>query len=643
MLINRDLAIREHRTAAGVLVVALLVTWLAYSPGMGGSLHFDDHPNLVGLEDVIDAKSAFRFIATGESGPLGRPIALASFVPQAYAWPDSPEAFLRINILIHLINGILVTWFLYLLALSRGTPEQQAALTGTASGALWMFMPILASSSLMIVQRMTTLSATFVLLGAIAYLYSRRASSRRPLLALLAMTLSIGIGATFGALTKENGALLVLFIIAFESTLLDRPPGVSGTLWRAWFTTLLALPTAILASYLLTQLPYSEVTVLMRDFNGIERLLTQAQVLWKYLYLSFLPNSASFGPFHDDYVINRTLDGTTLLAVSAWIGVISAAIYLRRKAPLFSFAVAWYLLGHSMESSSIPLELYFEHRNYLPLIGPTFAVVSFSSSLARRWPRTVPFVGMLYSVMLIAVLFSITSLWGTPRLASEIWHTHKPGSTRAVQNLAGQLELENDHWASRKVLSRFAEANPHELAVRFQALSLACVIDPNANHQESIHDLERQLSIAKYRHGIDQAMQSMLDLIRKEKCSSITDEALYQLGNRLLRNPNYNIPFAKHHIHLVLAQIGLHRQDLDLTITHLQEALALSPNLVTLGMLINVQDSAGLFDLSNEALREARRWRPLQPLKARNWRKKLEEIEYSRNVNVRSATPELDL
>jgi hypothetical protein len=67
---------------------------------------------------------------------LGRPIALASFVPQAYAWPDAPDVFLRTNILIHLLNGILVTWFLYLLGRAQGQDEKKAALIAAGAGAL---------------------------------------------------------------------------------------------------------------------------------------------------------------------------------------------------------------------------------------------------------------------------------------------------------------------------------------------------------------------------------------------------------------------------------------------------------------------------------------------------------------------------
>jgi len=48
------------------------------------------------------------------------------------------------------------------------------------TGALWLLLPILASSSLFIIQRMTTLSAAFVLTGLIFYTRLRIHSLTQP-------------------------------------------------------------------------------------------------------------------------------------------------------------------------------------------------------------------------------------------------------------------------------------------------------------------------------------------------------------------------------------------------------------------------------------------------------------------------------
>jgi 4-amino-4-deoxy-L-arabinose transferase-like glycosyltransferase len=138
---------------------------------------------------------------------------------------------------------------------SKATRANNAALVAAGASAIWMLMPLLASSSLLIVQRMTTLSALLMLLGMVGYMCARRAIGRRPLLALAGMTLALGAGASLGALAKENGILIFAFILATELVLLDRPLNVSRSAWRAWFGLVLVGPLVLLSLYLMSCCP----------------------------------------------------------------------------------------------------------------------------------------------------------------------------------------------------------------------------------------------------------------------------------------------------------------------------------------------------------------------------------------------------
>jgi len=105
-------------TAAGIIGI-LIVGWFAYAPGLGGAFTFDDLPNLQQLQNVDDRVSAIRFVFTGKAGPLGRPLALASFLPQAGSLDEGAGAFLLFNVLLHLLNGALAVVFLRMLALAH--------------------------------------------------------------------------------------------------------------------------------------------------------------------------------------------------------------------------------------------------------------------------------------------------------------------------------------------------------------------------------------------------------------------------------------------------------------------------------------------------------------------------------------------
>jgi protein O-mannosyl-transferase len=616
----RQSLINAHKIPVAVLIAALVLAWLAYSPGIGGMVHFDDEHNLGGLADIHDESSAIQFITTGQSGPLGRPIALASFVPEAYAWPHSPDVFLRTNILIHLLNGALVVWLLYLIGKAQRRPEQEAALIGAVAGALWMLMPILASSTLMIVQRMTTLSASFVLLGLIAYLHARKHASQRPSTALVCMTLALVAGAILGAFTKENGALIFLYVLALEWALLVRPAAMPILLWRGWFAVVLLGPLVVLTWHLINYVPYPESVVLARDFTAFERLITQAEILWRYVYLSFLPNAGAFSPFHDDYVArSRLFQGVTFLAVAAWITVIAAAVTFRRRFPLFSFAVAWYLLGHILESTTVPLELYFEHRNYLPLIGPVYALAAAAVTVSGRWKRLSAVSLGAYTLLLGGVLFSVTSLWGSPTVAAEIWQLYKPSSKRAVLTLAAELQKDGYLRASRRLLERFLEANPDADGIRLQILQIDCLIDRAPNHSETVHELVVQLRTASFNYGIPDTLGRLHTMINDDLCPHLAHQDILRMSESVLQNPRYSNPIVRHNLHVLIADIGAEVRDLELTMTNLQKALEQFPNANTLRIALSVLVSAGLYQSATELLEDAHDWRPRQPVQAAQW------------------------
>ena len=46
-----------------------------------------------------------------------------------------------------------------------------------------------------------------------------------------------------------------------------------------------------------------------------------------------------------------------------------ALLLVWRWGRYLAFGIAWFLVGHSIESTVFSLELYFEHRNYFPGVG----------------------------------------------------------------------------------------------------------------------------------------------------------------------------------------------------------------------------------------------------------------------------------
>jgi tetratricopeptide (TPR) repeat protein len=57
---------------------------------------------------------------------------------------------------------------------------------------------------------------------------------------------------------------------------------------------------------------------------------------------------------------------TTFLSIAGIFGVLVFALGLSARFPLLCFSILFFLVNHMVESTIIPLELIYEHRNYVP-------------------------------------------------------------------------------------------------------------------------------------------------------------------------------------------------------------------------------------------------------------------------------------
>lgn len=624
-----------HRTlinaAQGLALFIILIGVIAtYWPALNGIPMFDDQQNLQGLTTVANLDSALQFAFSGHAGPLGRPIALASFSLQAYAWPDHPEILIRTNILIHALNGALLAWCLLWLGRLRGLSPQQAEWGAIASAALWLVIPLLASSTLFIVQRMATLSATFMLLGLLGYLTARSRLYERPNLALLGMTASIGVGTLLAVLSKENGALLPVLVLAIETTLLRAQLFKTSTARRVWGWLCLILPLLVILAFMATKVPYSESAVQYREFTAEQRLWTQAGILWQYLLHAFAPMPTQLTPFHDQLRASPSLFQVgTLLAVSAWTIVIGTALRFRQRLPLLSFAVFWYLGAHLLESTVLNLELYFAHRNYLALIGPAYAIAAGALGIVGPRAKLARTLLAGYVVILAASLYSVTSLWGQPSLAAEMWSVYRPDSIRANLHLAAQLHQDQWHGAALKVLNETYTADPkRRTEVGIQALTLACAMHPEVNQAEFAETLNRQVKVARAHPDLPRILLELQRLLLKEPCTGVPLDMIERITLSALSNPAYSgAARSKQNLYAVLTELAIAQHDFGKTMSYIEESLHIQPSLETLHLALKVLIAAGRADLGQSFIDMVRTRMPRHPVQRLDWQRQLDQME----------------
>ena len=614
---------------AVALIALLAVGWLFYQPALSGTFMLDDHSNLGGLESVSDARSALHFVLSGDSGPLGRPLALASFLPQASAWGVDATPFLRVNILVHLLNGLLVFLFSRQLAMVVLRNREDVLPLAFATTAVWLFMPLLASSSLMIIQRMTTLSAAFVLLGLNAYMIAREKIDTHPNAALIAMSLTLVTATLLATLSKENGALLPVYVLVLESTILKHPRSLSLPRWNAWRGLFLAAPALLILAFLLLQIPYNEDAIARRQFTAFGRLFNEARILWEYLFNAFIGLGGQLGPFHDSRPVRDLFtDPLTVVATGAWLVIVGAALRMRRRHGILAFATLWFLGGHLIESTVLPLELYFEHRNYLPIVGPVFALCYGALGLKGRLKRIARAGLVAYIVINAGVLYGITSLWGKPLLAAAYWHERDPVSVRAATTLATRQLSQIGPEAAVDTLREFASQHPEHSYIRIPELNLACSLRPGENHTALIGYLRSKLPSVAYSHTTGEMLDQLLTTAVANDCENLSPAMVGELAAAVMENPRYraSIHYNRFH-HILLARVAKVSGDNDRTLEHLARAADIGPgdrlNMMTVTTLV----AAGRFEEARQFIDDAADDLSRMPLKRYNGKRNLDELK----------------
>lgn len=607
---------QEGTWRAGLFLwTALALTASLYSLGWAGTWHFDDIPNLSGLHNVFDEGSlnsnqAWQFILTGQAGPLGRPIALASFLIDGSAWPSTPESMLYTNTLIHMLNGALLCGVLFSIGRLKRWPTEQSALIAAFSASLWLLMPLLASSSLMAVQRMTLLSSSFMLLGLWIYLLGRLHLEHAPWRGMAVMAGALSLATLAGAFTKEQAVLLPALILVLEALLLPAPhlsSPLARRIWPWFIFVALVLPTLLIAAFLLRIALFWEGAYALRDFNLPERLWTESLILWEYVRLAFLPRAIEFGPFHEGYPV-RGATLATITAAFAWGSALAAGWILRRSSPLPLFAATWFLTAHVLESTVIPLELYFEHRNYLAIVGPVFAMVAGTwlwASKHGRKPLAATLLG-LYTLLIAGILLQTTSLFGQPALAAEIWHIQHPDSARAAQYLAQRKTQEGDTETALKVIDRTAAALNHPADLTLQGLQLACPTAPFPELETRLAKALMELPHAPNRFAIIQTLDQLKALHDQDKCQGfLTAEALASIAKAALSNPRIAaMAQNRANLHVFLGTLYIDSRELDNTLYHLYAALDSVTDIETLRLTVATLNSAGLYHEARVLLEE---------------------------------------
>ena len=424
------------------LAFALIVIFCMYLPGVTGGFMLDDLSSLPGLFKNIDTCGMACGVLSGSTGPTGRPLSLLTFALQQSQWPN-PYYFKLINILIHLLNMVLAL-AIFILVLKKLGFQKRAFHLSLAASIIWAIWPLQVSSVLYVIQRMSLLSSTFVLVGIWVFLLYRpklHADWERQLLKPLLFAFALGGVVVLGILSKESAVQLFLYIAILEH-LLFASDGSNTKNVRLFRYLCLYLPLAVFWGYLLIKLVGSHVEqYATRDFTMRERVLTQGRVLLDYLQSLLFPKMSNLGLYHDGYLKSTSIFAP-LSTLFSWLvigGVCASAFINRKKYTLISLVVFWYFAGHVLEGSFWPLELYFEHRNYIPILFVSLVMVvgvnyAFDKASKKIVAQSLGVACSIYVIMLFTMTIMQTKLWGN-ELEYSIVQAKEHSDSKRARNL----------------------------------------------------------------------------------------------------------------------------------------------------------------------------------------------------------------
>ncbi len=519
-----------------LLILGGLYTYFAYSQFAPANWTFDDARILTGLTKVHSFSSSIEFIRGDKNVSfLGRPISIASFLLNIADWPRHPASFRNTNALLHILNAFLLA--LVALRAARVIPRLAPHANGFAVtlSLIWLMHPLLASTSFHLIQRMTLLAATFSLCGCWTYIHGRTLLLSHPHKAFTWMSMGLIFFIGLGVLAKENAALTALMIAVLEFTVLSYYAPVHHRFLKHWKTLFFVFPAIILLAYFGYYIILKVSSAYyVRPFTLSERLFSESVILFEYIRQILVPDIALMGHIQDD--TSRILGASTLttFAIASWFILIGSAIYYRKQFPIYAFAILFFCVGHLLESTFFSLELYFEHRNYLPSLGPLAVLTGIAWAHPKYWPKAITLV---YSLTMAGLLWMLTTLWGHPLLGPMAWAEAHPTSKRSAQTLASAFERLGQREKAAQILEERYRLIPKSSSLAADVMRYQCVNSDKETREELIKQINLNAPTMNYSRSITSRIYRTLYLMSHEKCRFIRPEQMISFIRGLLSNP----------------------------------------------------------------------------------------------------------
>jgi len=595
-----------------VFVVLFLLVLSAYSNTFQSAWQLDDYPNIVENSRLhitdLSFDSIFKtlFAHPGSSNGLRRPLVWPTFALNWYFGKDDVTGYHTVNLIIHLLSASIL--FFTILNLFK-SPNLKGKYIGDEpaiallAATLWAINPIQTQAVTYIVQRMASMVAMFYILG--IYFYVKARTNQFPIRRIFYY-----LGCFFSVVcaggSKENAVMLPAALVLLEMVFFQnlRLPKTRRVIFGATAGIGLLVFIAV-TLFFLDGDPFSFLKgYRYRSFSLAERLMTEPRILIHYLSQIFYPAPTRLSIQHD-VIVSRSLwqPWTTLPSLMMVLIFIFFGFSQIQKRPILAFSIIFFFMNHIVESTIMPLELAFEHRNYLP-------------SLFLFWPVSVGLCWLLnhyrqkkrsmYGITLFFIMLLIIGLAGSTYIRNMAWVTEQslwkdavkkaPGSSRPYFRLA-EYYSKSDRLDESIALLEKAFTLKHERPRNARLLfynNMGNTYRKKHEYEKALNYLKQALEIEPHNKTVRENMA--LALIASQRW----DEAAEHID--ILLKIRYN-----NEIYLNLKAFILIKQNKpEEAIPYLKRALRLAPHsrgsLIYAGVALSL---AGKYEKADELLRRA--------------------------------------
>ena len=511
-------------------VLLFLLGLSIYSQGLSGDFFIlDDLFTLPKLPILNTWDSLWLSLHGNETGILKRPVSIfiLSFIKSISN--NNAIYFKLANWLLHSMNAVLVYILFKQLFLiprfnAKAINHKQAniVLLGVC---LWYCHPLLVSTVLYPVQLMTILASFFMLLAVNFYLYVRFNycffSFFQTLILVCFILLAI--------FSKEIGVLLFLHFFLLEKLILKNQFKTKPSIWSQ--RLFITIPLLIGGIAFISILPQIMQGYASRDYSIDERLALQSIVVAHYIKQILVPNLMELSLFQDFWTLDRLMPITIWVNTCLLISTLACAWFFRKKVPLLSYGIFFFFVSHLLESTIIPLEIAFEHRNYLASLGIIMAIMTIMSS--SKIPHYLSILALLiYLLALISLTTLRASEWHDEFTFYSLLYQKNPKSLRVADAYAQVLFLSgktDEGIGVYKTLKNKTNNGVYDL----KTVKLICL---RSSKKPELFLKKEKIQYNQYDQSLSQVLFELFKQVYTHKCS-IDYSLLINYHNELLRHP----------------------------------------------------------------------------------------------------------